>query len=414
MAQALSRKIESCRLCGGPHLETILDLGSQPPANSLRASLTETVPTVPLVLCRCDACGVVQLTETIQPEFLFSQYVWVTGTSKGAQAYSQKFRDEMLKRVGGKANFAVEVASNDGTFLRAFKESGLKVLGVDPAQNIAAKATADGIETVAEFFGIASARKVTAKHGKAQVVFARNVLPHVPDPRDVIAGMSECLADDGVGAIEFHRADTIVRELHYDSIYHEHFFYYALRDVEGMLNQTGLTAFDVMPSPISGGSWVVYFARTPRAATAALSEARANETALGLDKAEGWRAFAKKCVAHREAFTKMLREGCAKSQRIVGYGASARSSTLLNYCGIVPKDLDAVVDKSSYKHGKFTAGTDLPIVAPEDGFKTPPDRVVLLAWNFTDEILDDMEKQFGWKGPVLLPLPGDPKWIRNP
>ncbi len=413
MAQALSRKIESCRLCGGKHLETILDLGSQPPANSLRASLSETVPTVPLVLCRCDACGVVQLTETIQPEFLFSQYVWVTGTSKGAQAYSQKFRDEMLKRVGGKAGFAVEVASNDGTFLRPFNESGVKVLGVDPAQNIAAQATKDGIETVAEFFGVAAATKVTAKHGKAQAVFARNVLPHVPDPRDVIAGMSECLADDGVGAIEFHRADTIVRELHYDSIYHEHFFYYALRDVEGMLKQTGLTAFDVMPSPISGGSWVVYFTRTPRAPTAAITEARQNETALGLDKAEGWRAFAKACRTHRETFTRMLREGRAKSQRMVGYGASARSSTLLNYCGIGRQDLDAVFDKSSYKHGKFTAGTNLPIVSPEEGFKTRPDRVVLLAWNFTDEILDDMEKSFGWKGPVLLPLPGEPKWIRE-
>jgi SAM-dependent methyltransferase len=413
MAQALSRKIDCCRLCDSRELETILDLGNQPPANSLRASLSDTVPTVPLVLCRCKSCGVAQLTETIQPEFLFSQYVWVTGTSKGAQSYGAKFCDEMLKRVGPVAAFAVEVASNDGTFLRPFKDRGVRVLGVDPARNIAAEATKSGIETVPEFFGAACARNVTAKYGQADIAFARNVLPHVPDPKDVIAGLAECLKDTGVGAIEFHRADTIVRELHYDSIYHEHFFYYTLRDVEGMLNQAGLTAFDVMESPISGGSWVVYFSKQRRPATDAITKARDGEAALHLDKADGWMEFARQCKAHREQFTKLLRDAKAKGGRIYGYGASARSSTLLNYCGVGPSDLDCVVDKSGYKHDKFTAGTNLPIVAPEKAFANPPDRVVLLAWNFTDEILDDMKRSFNWSGPVLLPLPGEPKWIRE-
>ncbi len=413
MAQALSRKIDQCRLCGSARLQTVLDLGSQPPANSLRSSLSETVPTVPLVLCRCETCGVAQLTETVAPQFLFSQYVWVTGTSKGAQGYSERFCDEMLNRVGPGASFAVEVASNDGSFLKPFIAKGVRVLGVDPARNIAAEATAAGIETLPEFFGGACAREVTAKHGLADIAFARNVLPHVPDPKDVIAGMAQCLKEMGVGAIEFHRADTIVRELHYDSIYHEHFFYYTLRDVEGMLQGAGLHAFDVMESPISGGSWVVYFSKQQRAASEAITAARKGEEALQLHKAEGWMEFAAKCKAHREAFIKLLRDARAKGGRIFGYGASARSSTLLNYCGIGPGDLDCVVDKSSYKHDKFTAGTNLPIIAPETAFADPPDRVVMLAWNFTDEILDDMARSFNWTGPVLLPLPGAPKWIRD-
>ena len=140
----------------------------------------------------------------------------------------------------------------------------------------------------------------------------------------------------------------------------------------------------------------------------------ATEHAGGVADRARYTQFAEQVAAIRTALRQQLTDLRAQGKRIAAYGASAKGSTLLNYCGIGPKDLDAVVDKSSYKHGKFTAGTDLPIVAPEDGFKTPPDRVVLLAWNFTDEILDDMEKQFGWKGPVLLPLPGDPKWIRNP
>jgi SAM-dependent methyltransferase len=413
MSTPRSHRIDRCRLCQSPALETLLDLGCQPPANSLRTTLSAELPKVPLVLCRCRTCGVAQLTDTIAPEFLFKSYVWVTGTSRGAQSYSQSFCDELFKRAGHGARSAIEVASNDGTFLKPFAARGLRVLGIDPAHNISERATASGIPTIAEFFGKDCASTIVATHGKADIVFARNVLPHVPQPGDVVAGIAACLAEDGVGAIEFHRADIIVRELQYDSIYHEHFFYYTLRDIEGVLNRAGLKVFDIMESPISGGSWVVFFSHQHRQRTDKLSSARREEDALQLHDATGWHVFAQRCAAHRDRFVRLLRTSRATGVRIVGYGASARSATLLNYCGIGPSDLDGVADKSHHKHGKFTPGSDLLIDAPETVFATKPHRVVLLAWNFKDEILEDMEQNLGWKGPVLLPLPGDAQWMRE-
>jgi len=311
------------------------------------------------------------------------------------------------------AGAVYEVASNDGTFLRPFAEGGMRVLGIDPAQNIADAASKAGIPTVADFFGTSCASRVVTAHGAADIILARNVLPHVPEPRDIVAGMAICLRDNGIGAIEFHRADTIVRELHYDSIYHEHVCYFSLRDVERLLDSAGLHAFDVDDSPISGGSWVIYFAKKRRPVTAALELARSTESRLRLDEGYTWHDFANRCHDHAREFTNLVREAATSGQRIIGYGASARSSTLLNYCGIGTRDLACIADKSPHKHGTIAPGSDLPIVAPATAFAQRPDRVALLAWNFRDEILEDMARDFQWRGPVLVPLPGKPNWINT-
>jgi SAM-dependent methyltransferase len=407
----ISTTIDRCRVCDSASIAPVLDLGRQPLANSLRADRSEQLPTFPLIICRCDACGTIQLTETVRPDILFKHYVWVTGTSEGARKYSREFFERMTARSRPGQLFAVEVASNDGTFLKPFVERGDRVLGVDPAQNIAEMANKAGVPTLAEFFGVDVAKQIVARDGEADVVFGRNVLPHVPDPNDVVGGMARCLRADGTGAIEFHRADVILDELHYDSIYHEHLFYHSLHSINRLLDRFGLIAFDVTTSPISGGSFVVYFAKSPRPKSAEYEAMLKHERDLGIGDAQPWREFAARCERHRRALKEIVECKRREGKRVIGYGASARSSTLLNYCGIDCRHLEVVADKAPLKHDRFTPGTDIPIVSPERAFETDPDAVLLLAWNFRDEIIREIREQRGWSGEVIVPLPRDPQVV---
>lgn len=409
MDKKLSTTIHRCRICDSGSLAEILDLGAQPPANSLRRSLDVALPAIPLVLCQCGACGTVQLTETVSPEYLFQDYVWVTGTSGVAQTYSKRFYESMLSRLPAKKLSVLEVASNDGTFLKQFRAGGHDVVGVEPARNIAAMAEADGIPTVVDFFGLAVARRIVAERGHADVVFARNVIPHVADVHDVIGGMAHCLAVDGVGAIEFHRADVILDGLQYDSIYHEHLVYHSLHSIGILLERFGLKSFDAIESPISGGSWVVYFSKVGRPPTAAYAKLLARESELEITQAQPWQEFARRCAEHRKALHAMVAASKSRGRRLIGYGASARSSTMLNFCGIDRRYLDLVADRSPLKHGHYTPGTDILIADPKTAFATGPDVVLLLAWNFQDEILAQIKSEQGWSGEVIIPLPGDPK-----
>ena len=407
----ISKSISFCRLCGSSDLDQILDLGAQPPANSLRTSCEQVLEAIPLTICRCQKCTTVQLTATVAPEHLFRDYVWVTGTSQTARNYSQTFCEYVEQRCDRDSLFVVEVASNDGTFLQRFLEHGHRVLGVDPAQNLALLAEATGIPTMPEFFGLEIARSVTQLHGHADVVIARNVLPHVPDPNDVVAGIAHCLKNDGVGAIEFHWVDKILSELHYDSIYHEHFFYHSLHSVAQLLKRHQLVLFDVTESPISGGSLVAYFSKTPRQASSDLIGKMAWEEERGLASLETWREFATSSMEHGIHLKEMIEAEIKAGKRIVGYGASARSSTLLNFCSIDHRHLVCIADQSPLKHDRYTPGTDVLIVSPERALAEQPDTILLLAWNFKDEILKRLTDS-GFHGNVIVPLPNQPQLLR--
>jgi SAM-dependent methyltransferase len=386
----------------------VLDLGCQPLANGLRRRVSDVVPAFPLVICRCRDCGTIQLTETVAPEVLFREYVWVTGTSEGARAYSGEFCERLLERSGPGPRFVIEVASNDGTFLRRFAERGHRVLGVDPAVNIARLAERDGVPTIAEFFGLEVSKQIVAREGQADIVFARNVLPHVADANDVVAGMAHCLRPDGIGAIEFHRADIILDELHYDSIYHEHLVYHSLHSLARLLERGGLQPFDASTSPISGGSLVVYVSKQSRPCTERYQRLIAQERQLGIGELEPWRAFANRAREHAASLKALVADRRARGLRVIGYGASARSSTLLNFCGIDSTELEAIADRAPLKHNTYAPGTNIPIVSPAAAFETRPDVVLLLAWNFRDEILAQMRQEFGWHGEVIVPLPNQP------
>lgn len=404
----LSSMIDRCRVCESPALEPLLDLGHQPLANSLRRDRAEVLPCFPLAICRCEACGTIQLTETVAPDVLFKHYVWVTGTSDGARRYSTVFCERLVARCRPGRLSVVEIASNDGTFLKPFAQRGNRVLGVDPAQNIAAMAAKEGVPTLVEFFGLDVARRLVARDGEADAVFARNVIPHVANAGDVVAGMAHCLREDGTGAIEFHRADVILEELHYDSIYHEHLFYHSLHSIGRLLGRFGLLPFDVATSPTSGGSLVVYFSKSPRPHSADYEAMLSREHDLGVGRAGPWRDFGERCRRHRTALTALVDSRRAQGKRLIGYGASARSSTLLNFCGIDSRHLDVIADRAPLKHDTYTPGTDIPIVPPDRAFAVKPDVVLLLGWNFRDEILAQIRAEHGWRGEVIVPLPGEP------
>ena len=404
-----STNIDKCRVCDSSEIVEVLDLGLQPLANDLRSDPAQQQVVIPLVLCRCASCGTVQLTETVEPEILFKEYVWVTGTSSVAQAYSDTFFRRITSRIDKPQSFVLEVASNDGTFLKPFVNNGYRVIGVDPAENIADLANKSGIETIPKFFGLDVAEEVIRTNGLADIVFARNVIPHVANAKDVIAGMERVLSPDGLGAIEFHRADKIMSELHYDSIYHEHLYFHSIDSLTRLLHMHDLFPFDIDESPISGGSYVIYFRKEKQEPSDSLQSAIKKEADIGLVDAGCWIEFGNKSKQHRDSLRDILIRLKKEGKSIIGYGASARSSTLLNFCSIDHSFLDCVADKSPLKHGLYTPGTDIRIVSPSEALSQKPDVILLLGWNFSDEILEELVTEHNWTGSVILPLPNQPE-----
>tara|TARA_Y100000746_G_scaffold51745_1_gene40874 strand:- start:1359 stop:2579 length:1221 start_codon:yes stop_codon:yes gene_type:complete len=399
--------INNCRVCNSIDIKEVLDLGNQPPANSLHKDNSDKPPLVPLRLLFCKDCCAVQLGETVDPEYLFNEYVWVTGTSSTAELYSRDFTKNALEVSGLKEPSVIEIASNDGTFLKCFQESGCEVLGIDPAKNIAEEASSRGIPTLSEFFSSELASDLVKNKGKADIVFARNVIPHVKAIHSIIEGINILMDDESTGIIEFHEAGLILKELHYDSIYHEHLFYFSLKTISFLLEKYDLFVFDVMPSPISGGSWVIYFSKTKRTKSKELNQAELSEEELGINDLETWLQFSKNVKDHAIKIKSLLPE-----RRIMAYGASARSSTLLNYCGIGASNLVAIIDKNPLKHNLLSPGVEIPIISYEEGLeilKKEKD-IFLLAWNFEEEIIKDLRKD-GFTGNFIVPLPNDPRKV---
>jgi hypothetical protein len=398
-------KIEQCRICNSKEIFTFMDLTDQPPANSLRTDSSEILPCVPLQLVHCSECSTVQLSATVDPKYLFSHYVWVTGTSKTAHEYSKTFTKNVLDRCEIKNPFVVEIASNDGTFLKDFLLKGCKVLGVDPAKNIAEIATKAGVNTIADFFNLETAKSIKQENGRADIVFARNVIPHVKEVHSIIGGISELLSDDGLGIIEFHYSQIILDELHYDSVYHEHLFFYSLRSMIYLLNKYGLKPFDLTFSPISGGSLVIYFSKKEKEKTSMLIDSLNKEDYNQTNEVETWKKFADACSKHAIELKRIVKQFKSKGN-VIAYGASARSSTMLNYAGLNHDVIDCVIDKNTLKHNRFTPGTDIPIISFEEGVKLfdKCSCILLLAWNFEKEITEELRAS-GYKGSIIVPLP---------
>ena len=410
--------IDRCRCCGNDRLEEVLDLGDQPPANSLRLPDEPRPGEVPLVLARCSSCATVQLTATVDPAKLFSDYVWVTGTASATRTFSEVFCREVLSHLETSGSgrpegqgLVIEVASNDGTFLERFRERGWQVLGIDPARNVVDRAVAAGIPTRCEFFDTETATSISREFGPADIVIARNVVPHVAEIHEVLAGAVQLLHGGGLVAIEFHHAGSILRGLQYDSIYHEHLFYFSQETLRALCASHGLHAFDVLESPLSGGALVLLFAKEQRTPSPQLEECVLSESESKVNLLETWEAFGKAVRVHSESLSHIVADR-AKRGTVVGYGASARSATLLNTAGISGEEVQAVIDRNELKHGRLTPGSDIPIVPFEEGLPLlqTAESLLLLAWNFESEIVADVRDE-GFEGEILVPLPGELRLI---
>lgn len=389
----------------------ILHLGDQPLANRLVGKESERVDKFPLSTAFCPECSLFQLKETVRKEILFDHYIWVTGTSKGAREYARLFAGRVIEKAGLKpGDLVFEIASNDGTVLKRFIEHGMAVLGIEPAGNVARIAERSGVRTECCYWDAARADELVIKYGRPRVVIARNVIPHVSDLCSVIEGIARALPEDGTGVIEFHNGRTITEELHYDSIYHEHLCYFTLHSLERLLKRYGLSSFAADTSPISGGSIVVYFSKKERAMQPAYLELLRLEKESGANERGAWEDFARRTEEHRGKTLKLL--GSLKGKTIVGFGASARSATFMQFCGIGRNFLKAVIDNNPMKQGRWTPAGDLPIVSFEQGAALKPDIIFILAWNFADEIIDECARQ-GFKGRYIIPFPKEPRLLNG-
>lgn len=399
--------IKTCRVCESSEIETFLDLGLHPFANAFLKNNSDAEKKYPLTLSFCHDCSLVQLNETADPKELFSNYVWVTGTSSTAKAYAARFCEEVLSFVKPPSNDGtiLEVASNDGTFLKEFTSKGRRVLGIEPAANIAALANSQGVPTECAFFGLEAARGIETKHGRPHVIIARNVLPHVANLHDFMKGFEALLAPDGWLVLEVHDAEAILRELHYDSVYHEHLCYFSLQSLKKLLDQYGFKIAKILSSPISGGSLVVFAGKKAKEAEPRVSDCEES------NDFQNWGGFARKTHLHRERLLTFLDEEKRQQKRIVGYGASARSSTLLNFCGIDTRYLAAIADQNPIKNQLLTPGTRIPVQSPDAVMAAKPDTILVLAWNFFAEIRNRLREKYQYPGLLLKPLPVEPKFL---
>lgn len=398
--------IKLCRLCDSSNMQSILNLGDQPPANSLYAPNDKSPSPIPLRLMYCEGCSTVQLGESVDPGYLFGKYLWVTGTSAKARQHSREFSKNALVRCANNRPFVIEIASNDGTFLKRFLELDCEVLGIDPAKNIAELASNNGVPTLTEFFTVDLAKRLVQEKGKSNIVFARNVLPHVKEINSVVEGIKVLLSNEGLGIVEFHDTGLILEELHYDSIYHEHLFLFSLKTISQLLEKYHLYVFDIMPSPISGGSWVIYFSKQKRVQTNSVLKIQQHEKKTGVNTYGRWVKFAEQVKSHSEELKRMISQN---DEKILAYGASARSSTLLNFCGINSRQISAIIDKNPLKKGLMTPGSNIPIISFEQGLKKIKNvgKILLLAWNFQEEIVLEL-RAAGFTGQFIAPLPNKP------
>jgi SAM-dependent methyltransferase len=400
----------ACRGCGAPLHRTFVDLGAQPLANSFLepAALNRMEPFYPLHVRVCDRCFLVQLPEVESPESIFGDYAYFSSFSDAWLRHAEAYVGLMVERLGLDASSHVmEIASNDGYLLQYMVARGVPVLGVEPAANVAEAAEARGVPTHVAFFGVETARRLVAEGRAADLIAGNNVLAHVPDLHDFVAGLAIALKPAGTITLEFPHLLRLMAERQFDTIYHEHFSYFSLLAVEPVFARHGLAVVDVDRLPTHGGSLRLYLRHAggdPEVA-AAVNELRDEEAAAGLGDLGTYTGFAEQVAEVKRDLLDFLIQSRRGGRRVVGYGAPAKGNTLLNYCGVGPDLLPYTVDRSPHKQGRFLPGVRIPIHAPERIAADRPDHVLILPWNIRDEIVEQLAGIRDWGGSFAVPVP---------
>lgn len=405
----------NCRHCSTPLHHSFVNLGMSPLCQDhVKPEELELMePFYPLHAMVCDHCFLVQLSVTVSPTQIFdAEYGYFSSFSDSWLQHAKNYTDLMVEKFGINANsLVVELASNDGYLLQYFVEKEVPVLGIEPSANVARAAMEKGVRTEIQFFGVQTAREMSEKYGKADLLLGNNVLAHVPEINDFVAGMKWMLKAGGVITMEFPHLMRLIEENQFDTIYHEHFSYLSFSTVERIFAHHGIRLFDVQELPTHGGSLRIYGCHqedTAKETSARVSELRERELEAGFNRLEYYSTFGEKVKETKRKLLEFLIEAKREGKTIAGYGAPGKGNTLLNYCGIRTDFMDYTVDRSPHKQGNFLPGTRIPIYSPDKIRETQPDYILILPWNLRKEIVAQMAVVREWGGKFVVPIP-EPK-----
>jgi SAM-dependent methyltransferase len=394
----------SCRICQAS-TEQVLDLGESPPANWLKSAPDEVQESFPLVLEWCSNCGNVQLRDALEPEVLYRDYVYVTPRSSMLQAHYDYLLSYLLADgYLSSESFVLEPGSNIGYFLEHIRNRVGRVLGVDPAERIAALANESGVPTISDFFNRSVAQQITREHGLADVVVARHCLAHNPSPHEMLDAASLALKDDGFLVIENAYVLNTIENTEFDQIYHEHMFYYSIRSMNTLLGLHGMRLVDVLMSLVHGGS-IIFIAQKgldgPTRSTVHAYEPRESQY---LNR-EAFAAFASRTREVKDRLRELVDKLTGEGKSISTYGATAKGNTLLNYVGINASQIPFCVDSTTMKHGKILPGSNIEVISEDDARASPPDYYLLTAWNYQDEIVRKVRDSGNYRSRFIVPIP---------
>lgn len=410
------RKSSRCLICGSKKLTCYLSLGNAAPANSFltKDQLRVKEFKAPLKVYFCHNCHLAQLLHIVDRGYIYRQYDYFSSTSPMLVKHFEEYATEVYKRFPKQAKqLVVDIGSNDGVLLKPFKKLGSKVLGIDPAKNIAKIANSQGIETIADFFSSKKVPNLIKKYGKAGIITSNNTLAHTDALHDIFEGVKELLDEKGVFVFEVQYLADLLTHNEFDNTYHEHICFHAVSPLLYLLKMHSMEIIDVIHTDTHGGGIMVFATHSPSpfAISETVNKLLENEKKTGLDKLSTYQKFAKRPLMVKKKLTKLLLELKKKGKKITAYGASAKATTLLQYCNIGPDLIDYITESAPSKIGKYTPGTHIPIL-PEDTLKREtPDYIVITAWNYANHIMEKKEKWFhDAGGKFIIPIP-EPKII---
>jgi SAM-dependent methyltransferase len=405
----LREKNSHCLLCAADAVEMFLDLGQTALANQFlrRDEINGHESKYPLRVGFCHSCSHVQLLEAVPPLAMFENYLYISSASETLKQHFNDLSTELITRCRiGAADLVIDVGCNDGTLLGAFKRLGARAVGVDPAENLSVFTRQQGIERYTGLFSAASAREIVSRWGQAALITATNTFPHIQDLDDFVAGIDTTLRSGGVLVLEMHYLLDLIEQLAFDTIYHEHVSYWALAPMQRLFDKHGMSIVDAERVPLHHGQLRVYVQRRGEAPIQErVAQLISAEKSAGLDRYETYANFAERVQAIKNQLHATLTELKRDGQRLAGYGAPAKGNTLLSFLEFGPDQLPYIVDRSPLKQGRFTPGTHIPVVAPEQLLIDQPDYVLLLAWNFADEIVQQQAEYQKRGGKFMVPVP---------
>ncbi len=400
----------TCIVCGYSEVEEFLDLGVSALANKfLRGDdLSQPEPKFPLKVGFCHRCNHVQLVDKVPPPDMFDDYLYMSSASDTLKAHLYDLSDIVVRRQGlGADDLVIDIGCNDGTLLNGFKRHGVRTLGVDPAKNLA-ELTKDNVGTdrFADFFNEKNAATIVERWGPAKVITATNTFPHIPELQDFVAGLKIALAEGGVFVIEMHYLVDMIEQLAFDTVYHEHVSYWALGPMQYLFESNGLEIVDVTRVPLHHGQLRVFVQRQGEGKVQpSVQEILDLEKSMRLDEFATFEAFARDIQVIKKDLLATIDDLRAQGKRVVGYGAPAKGNTLLSFLEIRSDRVEYIADKSPLKQGLYTPGMHIPVVPPERLLLEQPDYVILFAWNFRDEILQQQQEYRERGGKFIVPIP---------